>query len=210
MTDEQAGKLFKAVYQYQKVGEIVNDDQLTRIALNPFLNQFLRDEERYKNVVLRNKTNGLKGGRPRTQENPENPVGYLGTQKNPEEPKKADSKSDSDSKKDKEDIKDISKDISKKPTFKKPEISEIRNYCNEILANIDPDRFFDYYQANGWKVGKNPMRDWKAAIRNWKSKQSQNQSQPRQYQSPQQAKTEHNKAVLTAFIQDQQKKESEL
>lgn len=54
--------------------------------------------------------------------------------------------------------------------FKKPLIEEIREYCNEILANIDPQGFFDYYESNGWKVGKNPMKDWKATVRSWKSR----------------------------------------
>jgi len=32
---------------------------------------------------------------------------------------------------------------------------------------VDPDRFIDYYTSNGWRVGKNPMKDWKAAVRSW-------------------------------------------
>lgn len=37
----------------------------------------------------------------------------------------------------------------------------------ECLDKVNLDKFFDYYNANGWKVGKNPMRDWKAVLRNW-------------------------------------------
>ena len=37
----------------------------------------------------------------------------------------------------------------------------------ECLGKVNLDKFFDYYNANGWKVGKNPMRDWKAVLRNW-------------------------------------------
>lgn len=37
---------------------------------------------------------------------------------------------------------------------------------------IDPERFVDYYSSNGWKVGKNPMRDWKAAVRAWSRRDS--------------------------------------
>ncbi len=94
LTDEQAGKLFKAINQYQKTGEIGDVDQLIKIAINPFINQFSRDEIKYKTIIERNKINGLKGGRPK---NPENPVGYLETQKKQTKPKKAYSKSDSDS-----------------------------------------------------------------------------------------------------------------
>jgi hypothetical protein len=34
---------------------------------------------------------------------------------------------------------------------------------------VDPEYFYHYYQSNGWRVGKNPMRDWKAAVRTWES-----------------------------------------
>ena len=51
--------------------------------------------------------------------------------------------------------------------FIKPTVEEIRNYCIERKNNIDAQYFYDYYEANGWKVGKNPMKDWKATIRNW-------------------------------------------
>jgi len=51
--------------------------------------------------------------------------------------------------------------------FVKPTIPEIRGYCEQIGANINPVKFFNHYESNGWKVGKNPMKDWKAAVRNW-------------------------------------------
>ena len=57
--------------------------------------------------------------------------------------------------------------------FKKPTIEEISLYCLERKNTINPQRFFDYYEANGWKVGKNPMKDWKAAVRTWEGKESQ-------------------------------------
>ena len=37
----------------------------------------------------------------------------------------------------------------------------------ECLGKVNLDKFFDYYNANGWMVGKNPMKDWKAVLRNW-------------------------------------------
>lgn len=51
--------------------------------------------------------------------------------------------------------------------FKKPTIEDIKQYCYERKNNINAEQFIDYYEANGWKVGKNPMKDWKAAIRTW-------------------------------------------
>lgn len=51
--------------------------------------------------------------------------------------------------------------------FIKPELEEIREFCFEKNINIDVDRFFNYYESKGWKVGVSPMKDWKAAVRNW-------------------------------------------
>ena len=51
--------------------------------------------------------------------------------------------------------------------FRKPTIDEIVAYCSENDFKLDAHRFYDYYESNGWRVGKTPMKDWQAAIRNW-------------------------------------------
>jgi len=51
--------------------------------------------------------------------------------------------------------------------FAPPSPDEVRNYCLERRNGIDPMVFIDHYTSNGWKVGKNPMKDWKAAVRTW-------------------------------------------
>lgn len=48
-----------------------------------------------------------------------------------------------------------------------PTIDQVRAYCAERGGIVNPDRWYAYYVSNGWKVGKNPMRDWKAAVRTW-------------------------------------------
>ena len=52
-------------------------------------------------------------------------------------------------------------------SFSQPTTEEILNYCLERKNKVDPQRFFDHYTANGWLVGKNKMKDWKAAVRTW-------------------------------------------
>lgn len=51
--------------------------------------------------------------------------------------------------------------------FVKPTIEDLEDYINEKGYQVDAHKFYDYYESNGWKVGKNPMKDWKATIRNW-------------------------------------------
>lgn len=55
----------------------------------------------------------------------------------------------------------------KRKRFEKPTLSEIKQYCIERNNNVNAEHFFDYYESNGWKVGKNSMKDWKAAVRTW-------------------------------------------
>lgn len=68
-----------------------------------------------------------------------------------------------------------SKDSIKKDTvrFVKPNLDEIRNYILDDNLNVDANTFFDYYESNGWVVGKNKMKDWKATLRNWSRKNIQ-------------------------------------
>lgn len=61
----------------------------------------------------------------------------------------------------------IRKEIYKEKKFKKPTLEEVEAYCKERNNNVNAELFIDYYESNGWKVGKNSMKDWKAAIRTW-------------------------------------------
>ena len=54
-----------------------------------------------------------------------------------------------------------------KKRFEKPMYDEVSAYCRERGNGIDAQRFLDHYDANGWRVGKNPMKDWRAALRTW-------------------------------------------
>lgn len=66
--------------------------------------------------------------------------------------------------------KEINKEKRKK--FQKPTLQELSNFClSENLKNVDCEKFINYYESNGWMVGKNHMKDWKAAVRNWNRKQ---------------------------------------
>lgn len=56
--------------------------------------------------------------------------------------------------------------------FAHPTLAEVSEYCKERGNSVDPQRFIDYYESNGWKVGRNPMKDWKAAVRNWERGES--------------------------------------
>ena len=65
------------------------------------------------------------------------------------------------------------RDSIKRKTFSKPTLEEISAYCQERNNSVDAQRFFDYYEAKGWVVGKSPMKDWKAAVRTWERNESE-------------------------------------
>jgi hypothetical protein len=59
-------------------------------------------------------------------------------------------------------------DVTKKK-FQKPCVEDVALYCLEGNYLVDSAKFVAYYESNGWKVGKNPMKDWKASVRYWHS-----------------------------------------
>jgi len=121
---------------------------------------------KYEDYIDKQKFNGAKGGRPKKDEETQITQPFF------QEPKKADNVNDTDN----DNVKDIKV---KRDVFIKPSIVEIKNYMFEIgMADVS-DKWFDYYESNGWLVGKNKMKNWRAAVRTWKNNNlSNNVSSP--------------------------------
>jgi len=68
--------------------------------------------------------------------------------------------------------------------FQKPTLQQVADYCSDRNNGIDPQQFMDHYEANGWKVGRNSMKDWQASVRTWEKTQRErsksSSSKPRQ------------------------------
>ncbi len=67
-------------------------------------------------------------------------------------------------------------------SMKRPSLDEVKAYCFERGKGMDAEAFYDFYEAKGWKVGSAPMKDWKAAVRNWERKDRERQ--PKGYDNP--------------------------
>lgn len=68
--------------------------------------------------------------------------------------------------------------------FARPTFEEIKKYCSERSNDVDAQKFHDYYESNGWKVGRNSMKDWKASVRTWEKNTNQKISnQPRTFKA---------------------------
>ena len=156
LPDEIAGKLIKHIFAYVNDENPPCDDLLLTIAFEPIKTQLKRDLRKYDDYIDKQKFNGAKGGRPKKDE-----ITQI-TQPFFQEPKKADNVNDTDT----DNVKDIKV---KRDVFKKPSIAELKNYMLEIGMNDVSEKWFDYYESNGWLVGKNKMKNWKAAVRTWKN-----------------------------------------
>ena len=62
---------------------------------------------------------------------------------------------------------EIDKSKSNSNRFTPPTIEEVKAYCQERNNTVDPETFINFYESKGWYVGKNKMKDWKAAVRTW-------------------------------------------
>ena len=62
-------------------------------------------------------------------------------------------------------------DSNKKAFFKKPKLDDVKDYCILRKNNIDAEAFMDFYESKDWKIGKNKMKDWKAAVRTWERRE---------------------------------------
>ena len=145
MTNEQAGQFIKLIYEYQKTGEIEVSDFAMQMAITPFLNQFERDNEKYENIVERNRGNGFKGGRPKNPKEPKKPNGLI---TNPPPTKKADSDSDSGNDSDNGSGND------KKYIYK----SKREFYEKEISDNSDKEQIEGYKNMVKYIFGENPIK----------------------------------------------------
>ena len=77
-------------------------------------------------------------------------------------PKKADTDTDTDT-----DIKEKESKKKSAPRFTPPTVQQVEEYSRQSGHHVDAQRFVDFYESKGWMVGKNKMKDWKAAVRNW-------------------------------------------
>ena len=160
LPDEIAGKLIKHIFAYVNDENPISDDLIINIAFEPIKQSLKRDLKRYEQYVEKQAVNGAKGGRPKK------PTETQITQPFFEKPKKADSVSDSVSDND-----NVNK--RKRKVFIKPSIQDIKNE----FPTFNPESFYNYYESNGWMVGKNKMANWKAAVNNWNSKDYNKQTQ---------------------------------
>ena len=87
---------------------------------------------------------------------------------------------DTDTVTDNDTVTDINSEVKPRSVFKPPTLDEVKEYCWERNNGIDAQSFIDFYSSKGWMIGKNKMKDWKAAIRTWEQRNNKPTPTPNQ------------------------------
>ena len=69
---------------------------------------------------------------------------------------------------------EIQQEKPKRKNFVKPTVEEIAALCKEKKYTVNAQQFFNYYESNGWKIGRNAMKSWQAAVQNWNTRDKAN------------------------------------
>ena len=161
LNDAECGRLFRALLEYSATGAAPELRGNERFVFPGMRSQIDRDIEKYNAKCARNRENGEKGG----GQSPPNA---------PERPRTPPKDKDKDKEKDKDKDKDISfppNGVKENARAHHPTVEEVAAYCRERGNRVDAERFVDFYASKGWKVGNQPMKDWKACVRTWERRE---------------------------------------
>ena len=159
MEAEMCKACFVALCEYGLNGNDNTDDPVAAAILAMARPTIEKNNQMYEN--------GKKGGRPKNQTKPnENQIKPNETKTNQPETKQKPTETETVTETE-TDKNNSSGGKTPQRTFTKPSLENVIEYCRERGNDVDAERFFKYYESIGWMVGKNKMKDWNAAVRNW-------------------------------------------
>lgn len=167
LSDEKAGQLFKLILAYVNDENPTIDDILLEIAFEPIKQSLKQDLKKWESIVERNKSNGIKGGRPKKEENPKNPMGYLETQDNPKKPKKAVFVFDNDIDTEKDILLEKETKINKLNKRQKDFYDELTPFVGQYEKEMIR-AFYNYWSeqtSTGFKMRKETEKTWETKKR---------------------------------------------
>lgn len=158
---EKQGAAYEAYLLYAMDGEDYSGEDVTIAALLEAFRSFIdEDREKYDAKCSRAK----KAAESKSEQNRNN-IESISDRKQNDIVTDTDTVTDTDIKE-----KDSKESKKKSSAFRRPTLDEVRAYCLERGNNVDPQTFVDFYEAKGWKVGSQPMKDWKACVRTWEQR----------------------------------------
>lgn len=189
--DEAAGRALKASFVYARTGEVPELDPVAKILFSSIRPSIDQSAGTFENISKRNRENVKKrweGEKPEKQNDTKAYQNIPNVQELQEDTEVRRKKIEDRSKK----IEDNTRErrtVSPSSARAKPptEDESIEFFTINGSSAQEAKRFFDYYTANGWKVGRNSMKDWKAAARNWMRRAGEYNSKHPHKQSTQDA-----------------------
>ena len=170
LDDKTRLKVYDMICRYALYGEIIDSENPIEKSLFTIIKPFIDSSEKRR-------SGGRKGGLSKKQSNiQENNQGSL--QDSLQNDDKVVSENDV-SNKNKNKNMNMNKNMNKNKRggFAPPTLSEVQAYCKERNNTVNAENFVDFYQSKDWYVGKNKMKDWKAAVRTWENKSRQENKQ---------------------------------
>ena len=168
--DPVAGRALKAALYYFDTGLVPSLDQLEMVVFS----SIRADIDEANSEYQRDVENGRKGGRP-SKEKPPVREGNLPLPRVPQAEVEAEAEAEAEAEVELEvEVKREGIPADMPPprhSFFPPSLEEVKQYCREQGYSMNAEHFMDHYESNGWMVGKNRMRSWKAAVRNWNRKE---------------------------------------
>jgi len=165
--DAEVGRLFRAMLKYadddQYVPDLKGNERFTWATAKKMIN---RQWIEYRKMCDRNKT-----------------IATTRYDSSPDDTKST-TRNDSCQKQNKEQnnkqnyIREDVTNVTSKRRFVPPTLDEVTAYCRERGNGVDPETFIDFYTSKGWMVGKNAMKDWKAAVRGWEQRDRARPAKP--------------------------------
>ena len=165
LTDAELGQLIRAVMDYVETGQPPDLPAGPQMAFAFISAQIDRDMKKYQEVIEKRRAAGSAGGKQKASKAKQEVASlanastcYQAVTNLP------DNENDNDNV---NDIKKKDTKVSKEKSFQPPSVENVREYCQEGGYKVDAECFVNFYESKGWMVGKNKMKDWKAAVRNW-------------------------------------------
>ena len=158
--DAECGRLFKAMLEYARTGQEPDLRGNERFIWPTAKQSIDRDADTYSRKVdaAQKATEARKRNDNERKRNDNDTERYVIVQ-------------DKDKDKDKENISFPPNGVKDNARARRPTVEEVASYCRERGNRVDAERFVDFYASKGWKVGNQPMKDWKACVRTWEKRE---------------------------------------
>lgn len=169
---EEKAQLLDAIFAYA-AGEEVELTGMALMAFSFIKAQMDRDNAKYEEKCEKRKIAGSKGGLAKAS-NAKQKVANVANARSAKQKvanvADTDTENDTDTVTDNDTVTDINSEVKPRSVFKPPTLEEVKEYCFERNNGIDAQQFIDFYSSKGWMIGKNKMKDWKAAVRTWEQR----------------------------------------